>query len=174
MHFNFHRELNFVYINVCQTARVSKNSPSILITYVTFSASGKEQKNAQDVSDTNQSATDKFFRLDSAKNFDKIIEELVKACQETKRNDKGRQDDASTINRIFSAGVKDGRIELGFHVKDNESLFRLSGGNLSSKEKRRNQPYHGIGKVHGVMMRYCTTQIGSKWQTRVTVHVGNS
>ena len=159
MHFNFHRELNFVYINVCQTARVSKNSPSILMKHVTFSASGKEQKNAQDVSDANQSATDKFFRLDSAKNFDKIIEELVKACQETKKNDEGRQDVASTINQTFSAGVKDGRIELGFHVKDNERLFRLSGGNLSSRERGRNQPYHGIGKVLGVMMRYYTNRM---------------
>ena len=153
MHFNFHRELDIVYINVCQIARVSKNSPSILMKHVTFSASGKEQNNAQDVSETNQSATDKFFRLDSAKNFDKIIEELVKACQETKKNE-GRQDVASTINRTFSAGVKDGRIELGFHVKDNERLFRLSGRNLLSKEKGRNQPYHGVGKVYGVMIRY--------------------
>ena len=154
MHFNFHRELNFVYINVCQIARVSKNSPCILITYVTFSASGKEQNNVQDVPETNQSATDKFFCLDNTKNFDKIIEELVKACQETKKNDEGRQDVASTINRTFSAGVKDGKIELGFHVKDNERLFRLSGGNLSSKKTGRNHSCHGIGKVYGVMIRY--------------------
>ena len=78
MHFNFYRELDFVYINVCQIARVSKNSPSIFIIYVT-----------------------------------------------TKKNDEGRQDVASTINRTFSAGVKNGRIELGFHVKDNERLHSI-------------------------------------------------
>ena len=105
MHFNFHRELDFVYINVCQIARVSKNSPSIFIIYVT-----------------------------------------------TKKNE-GRQNVASTINRTFSAGVKDGIIELGFHVKDNGRLFRLSGGNLLSKEKGRNQFYHGIDKVYGVQIK---------------------
>ncbi len=120
----------------------------------------------------NQSATDDFFRRDGSDNFDKIIEELIKACQETKKRDKGRQQtvknehfpslgDVSqatsfapqwpniSVNRTFSAELKDGKIELGFHVKDSERLFRLTGGKLSFKENGDNQPCHDIGKVCG-------------------------
>ena len=144
-----HVKLNLTaYINI-----INNSTCNIL-------ASDKEENNAQDDSETNQSATDAFFRRDtgSTKNFDKIIEELIKACQETKKNE-CRQDVPSTnstqhqpdvnTKQAFSAGLKDGRIELGFHVKDSERLFRLSGGNLLPKKNRNNQSLHDIGKCKG-------------------------
>ena len=115
-----------------------------------------------------QSATEEFFRRESTENFDKIIEELVKACQETKKKDEDWQEKTTDENfpslindapktsttsrwsrfkRPFSVGLKDGRIELGFHVKDSERLYRLTGGDSSLKEKGNSQSGHDIGKV---------------------------
>lgn len=129
----------------------------------------------------NEAATDDFFHRDGIDdNFDKIIEELIKACQETrekdeacqetKKKDGGRQQNVTvedfpsltdapqapstprwsnvSINRTFSAGFKDGRIELGFHVKDSERFVRLTGGKLSLKENGDNQSGHDIGTVY--------------------------
>ena len=56
----------------------------------------------------------------------------------------------SNVNthRTFSAGLKDGRIELGFHVKESEFLFRLTGGKSSFKEKGDKESCHDIGKAY--------------------------
>jgi hypothetical protein len=134
----------------------------------TFSAPGKEDED-EDGSETNQSATDNFFRRDGIENFDKIIEELIKACHKTKEKDESRQQNATVedfpplndvsgstktsaphwrniSNLTFSAGLKDGQIELGFHVKESERLFRLTGGKLSFKENGDNQSCHDISR----------------------------
>ena len=142
---------------------------------LTLLAAGEAEKNDPDDSDTDQSATEKFFQRDSTENFDKIIEELVKACEETKKNVAGLQQEttdedfpplndnapkASTnphwpnisIKRKFYAGLKDGKIVLGFDVKDSDRLFRLTGGNLLPKEKSGNQSGHDIGNAQGDTM----------------------
>ena len=135
-----------------------------LIMYPPISVTGEDENDAE----TNQSATDDFFRLDDIDNYDKIIEELIKACQETKKRDKGLRkarnehfpplNDVTTATasphwpnistkKAFSAGFKDGRIELGFHVKESETLFRLTGGRSSLKENGNKEVYHDIGKI---------------------------
>ena len=55
-----------------------------------------------------------------------------------------------STKRTFSAGLKDGRIELGFHVKESEVLFRLTGGKSSLKEKGDKESCHDIGKAYVV------------------------
>ena len=129
----------------------------------------------QDEDDTkiSQFTTDEFFRRDGDDNYDKIIAELIKACRETKNKDKGKQKVTTnefpalnevdpfpktsspswpnkSINRTFSAGLRDGRIELGFHVKDSDRLTRLTGGRMTFKESGdRESLHHDIGKLLG-------------------------
>ena len=132
-------------------------------------AASENQNNDQDGLETSQSAIDAFFSRDDTENVGKIIKELIKACEETMKDDVGSQqettdedfpllnDNAPTTSttpnwpnisskQTFFAGWKDGRIELGFHVKDSDRLFRLTGGKLL-KEKGDNQPGHDVGKV---------------------------
>jgi hypothetical protein len=92
-----------------------------------------------------------------------MIEHFIKACQEMKKKDDGRQQKAtdedfpllvwvhqapSSISRKFSAVLKDGRIELGFHVKDSKRLLRFTCGKSSFKENEDNQSCQDIGKVY--------------------------
>ena len=132
-------------------------------------AAREEKNNDQDDLETSQSATDAFFSRHDTESFDEIIEELIKAWEEEMKDDAGSQqettdedfpplnDNAPTTSttprwpnisskQTFSAGWKDGRIELGFHVKDSNRLFRLTGGKLP-KEKGDNLSGHDLGKV---------------------------
>ena len=117
-----------------------------------------QEGNGKDhVLESNQEDTDIFFRREGGVNFDKIIEELIKACQETKkeeerqrretckyflpRNDVQPTTSAShlpntSIPSTFFAGLNDGEIQLGLQVKDSERLFCLSGGTSSLWENR--------------------------------------
>ena len=116
----------------------------------------------------NNFASDNFSRSDSTNEFDKIIEVLVKACDKTKKADeRSRHQEASNEDfpplndvsqaratprwsnskRTFSAGLKDGKIELGFHIKESETLFRLTGGKVLFNENGDYRSRHDIGKI---------------------------
>ena len=118
--------------------------------------------------ESNNLASDNFFHPDSTNQFDKIIEELVKACDKTKQADErcrtqeASSEDFPSLNdvsqakatprwsnskRTFSAGLKDGKIELGFHIKESETLFRLTGGKGLIKENGGYRSCHDIGKA---------------------------
>ena len=156
----------------CKVVFLSNKLELLIETSFTdLSTTANEENEETNESEIDQlSATNIFFRRDSDENFDKIIEELVKACQETKKKDAAQQQNAAnmaedfpllseqvptssaphwpnvSINRTFSAGLRDGRIELGFHVTGSEVLFRLTGGKLSSAETG-NQSFHSSGKL---------------------------
>ena len=138
------------------------------IIYNLLAASG-DQNHDQDDLETSQSATDAFFSRDDTESFDKIIKALIKACEEKMKDDAGSQQETTdedfpllndnvpttsttshwpniSSKQTFFGGLKDGRIELGFHVKDSDRLFRLKGGKLL-KEKGDNQSGHDAGKV---------------------------
>ncbi|XP_028391339.1 helicase with zinc finger domain 2-like isoform X2 [Dendronephthya gigantea] len=126
------------------------------------------QNEDEDDSGTNQYTTDEFFRRDDDDNYDRIITELIKACRETKEKDEDKQKVTSnefpalndvdlfpktsapswpvkSINRTFSAGLRDGKIELGFHVRDSDRLVRLTGGRMTFKESGdRESSHHDI------------------------------
>ena len=116
----------------------------------------------------------------------------MKACQETKRMDEENQNITTiedfpplnnvsstsstphwpniSINRTFSAGFKDGRIELGFHIKDSERLFRLTGGKLSFKEGDNHQPTHDIGWSNFEWLQILRLSISDRG--KVTIRIG--
>jgi hypothetical protein len=124
--------------------------------------------------------TDQFFYQDNNNVFDKIIEELVKACDRTKKEDESnRRQKATSSNedfppligvsqptatprfpkRSFSARLKDGEIELGFHVKESETFFRLTGGKLLFKENGDYQSGHEIGEI-SLVLHHISVQYG--------------
>lgn len=137
-----------------------------------FLATSQDRNEGEDDSERAQSTTDNFFRLDGIENVDKIIEELIKACRETKKRDQGLLQDAAKMEedfpalndvapptsalhwpnvsytRSFSARLKDGRIELGFHVRDSERLIRLTGGNMLSKKSEKQRSGCDVGELN--------------------------
>lgn len=73
-------------------------------------------------------------------NFDKIIVELIKACRATKENDEQPQQiSPCNLCQQFFVGLSDGKIELGFHIKPSEQLFRLMGGKAPLLDNGDNQ-----------------------------------
>ena len=102
-------------------------------------------------------STDDFFNAEGIENYDEIVKALVQACKETKKkgelgNSQGTSDEDfpslngdniispgtpqwprnHTSSRSFYAGLRNGEIELGFHIQESERLFRLTGGSSSS------------------------------------------
>ena len=105
----------------------------------------KEQKEMKD-----------YFSIEDNDNFDDIVKVLVQACKKTKNTDELKQNqeesnedfppltDDKTVapvakwprqnpGRTFYAGLKNGIIELGFHVKKSSRLLRLTSGAYSSQ-----------------------------------------
>ena len=128
-----------------------------------------EENKTEGDSNINQAATEEFFRRDEDVSFDRIIEELVKACQKTKKKDEDQRKTTSeefprltdiipkpsaphwpniSARQTFSACWKDGRIELGFHVTGSEEHYRLTGGK-SSKQSGDEKSWspHDIGML---------------------------
>ena len=133
-----------------------------VVTYPPFLATGEGENDAE----TNQTATDNFFRRHDVDDFD-TLKELVKATKKRgeSRLQKARNKHLPPLNdfpqaavtphwpnisskRIFSAGLKDNTIKRGFHVKESEVLFWLTGGKSSLREKGDKESCLDIGKAY--------------------------
>ena len=105
----------------------------------------KEQKEMKD-----------YFSIEDNDNFDDIVKVLVQACKKTKNNDELKQNQEESNEdfpplthgktvapvekwprqnpgRTFYSGLKNGIIELGFHIKKSNRLRRLTSGTYSSQ-----------------------------------------
>lgn len=135
----------------------------IYLSYEHFLAADDEEEGSdKDDSIADQSAIDNFFRRDGVPetvNVDKIIEELIKACQKTKGKDgfhslnndshatSSSRSSSNSFRGAFWAGLRDGKIELGFHIKPSERLFRLTAGKFQESHLHGgSQSSHDIGR----------------------------
>ncbi|XP_028391332.1 LOW QUALITY PROTEIN: uncharacterized protein LOC114516140 [Dendronephthya gigantea] len=101
---------------------------------------GEAENKSEDDSNINQATTEEFFHRDEDV-FDKIIRELVKACQRTRKKDEDQRNAASEEFPLLTDNVPkppaphwpNTSTGLGFHVTGSEKYFRLTGGKSSKQ-----------------------------------------